>query len=45
MDASAMRYTGGGYDDLDYTVDADPPLAGDDALWADQLLKDAGLRS
>jgi hypothetical protein len=38
-------YTGGGYDDLDYTSDPDPPLSADDAAWADRLLRDAGLRT
>lgn len=29
---------------IDYTLPPSPPLADDDALWADQLLKDKGLR-
>jgi hypothetical protein len=37
-------YSGGGYDDVDYTVEADPPLSQDDAAWADQLLRKANLR-
>ena len=37
-------YTAGGHDDLDYTVDPDPPLAADDAAWADGLLRAAGRR-
>jgi hypothetical protein len=31
-------------DDIDYREDADPPLAGDDAQWADALLRDQGRR-
>jgi hypothetical protein len=38
-------YANGGYDDLDYTVAPDPPLATDDAQWADDLLRSKGLRS
>jgi hypothetical protein len=37
-------YANGGYDDLDYTVDPDPPLAGDDAQWADGILRSKELR-
>jgi hypothetical protein len=37
-------YIAGGHDDIDYTRPADPPLRGDDAVWADQLLKAAGRR-
>ena len=38
-------YTGGAYDlDVDYAADADPPLAGDAAGWADGLLRAAGRR-
>lgn len=37
-------YIAGGHDDIDYAVDADPPLEGDDARWADELLKSAGRR-
>ena len=32
------------YDDIDYTQDADPPLTGDDARWADALLREQGRR-
>jgi hypothetical protein len=32
------------YDDIDYTQDADPPLAPDDAQWADALLREQRLR-
>ena len=38
-------YAAGGHDDLDYTVDPDPPLAADDAAWADALLRSAGRRA
>ena len=31
-------------DDIDYTQDADPPLAAEDAQWADALLRQQGLR-
>jgi hypothetical protein len=37
-------YDDGGYDDIDYSVDAEPPLAGDAAAWADQLLREKGKR-
>ena len=30
--------------EIDYTKDAEPPLSGADAVWADALLKNAGLR-
>ena len=40
-----QAYAGGAYDlDLDYAADADPPLAGDAAAWADGLLRAAGRR-
>jgi hypothetical protein len=29
---------------LNYRREADPPLTGDDARWADELLREAGLR-
>jgi hypothetical protein len=35
-------YENGRYQTLDYTQPPDPPLAGDDAAWAAQLLGDAG---
>lgn len=35
-------YTGGGYDDLNYTVEPDPLLSDDDAAWADRLLQKQG---
>jgi hypothetical protein len=39
-------YERGGYDlRINYRGDATPPLEGDDAAWADALLRDAGLRS
>lgn len=38
-------YDRGGYDlRLDYAAEPDPPLAGDDAAWANTLLRDARLR-
>jgi hypothetical protein len=37
-------YVAGGHDDIDYSRPANPPLEGDDAVWADQLLKVAGKR-
>lgn len=37
-------YTAGGHDDIDYSRPANPPLEGDDAAWADELLKKAGKR-
>lgn len=39
-----QAYRNGAYDDLDYTRDADPPLEGEDAPWADALLREKGLR-
>jgi len=39
-------YRNGGYDgDIDYGVEPDPPLASEDAGWADALLRQAGRRS
>ncbi len=32
------------YDDIDYREDPDPPLIGDDARWADALLREQGRR-
>jgi Protein of unknown function (DUF4058) len=32
------------YDDIDYHEDADPPLTGDDAQWADAMLREQGRR-
>jgi len=32
------------YDDIDYREDPDPPLTGDDARWADKLLREQGRR-
>ena len=37
-------YADGGYEDIDYTEDPDPPLTGDDAAWADELLRQQGKR-
>jgi len=37
-------YANGAYDDLDYSCEPKPPLSGEDATWADELLKQAGKR-
>ena len=37
-------YRDGGYDDLNYRQEPDPPLETDDAKWADELLRSRGLR-
>jgi len=37
-------YDRGRYRRLDYTADPDPPLSTDDAKWADELLRQKGLR-
>jgi len=37
-------YYNGGYDDLNYREPLDPPLAPEDAAWADQLLRSQGRR-
>lgn len=38
-------YSNGRYEKrLDYRQPPDPALAGDDATWADELLKSAGMR-
>ena len=38
-------YDRSGYDlRLDYRAEADPPLTGDDAVWADGVLHESGLR-
>ncbi len=37
-------YAAGRHDDLSYQRDPDPPLAADDARWADLLLRSAGRR-
>lgn len=37
-------YQNGGYDDLDYRIDPEPPLSESDAAWADALLREARLR-
>ena len=39
-----LAYANGGYDDTDYAADTDPPLTGDDAAWADGLLRAARRR-
>ena len=37
-------YENGGYDDIDYRVDPDPPLLPEDSEWAAGLLRDAQRR-
>lgn len=37
-------YRNGGYDDVDYRTEPDPPLAGDDQTWADAMLREQGRR-
>jgi hypothetical protein len=37
-------YINGGYEDIDYTRDPQPPLEGPDTDWADRLLREKGLR-
>jgi hypothetical protein len=39
-----QAYRTGRYDDTDYRIDPDPPLEGDDAKWADELLRRQGRR-
>ena len=39
-----QSYKNGGYEDIDYRRDPDPPLAPADAAWADELLRAAGRR-
>jgi hypothetical protein len=40
-----MAYVNGRYcEDLDYQTEPTPPLAGSDAIWADQRLREQGLR-
>lgn len=38
-------YLNGGYSDIDYTTDPDPPLPAATARWADDLLRSRGQRS
>jgi hypothetical protein len=40
----AQVYRHGRYDDIDYTVPPLPPLDPEDAAWADELLRTAGMR-
>ncbi len=40
----ALCYQNGRYDDLAYKAEPTPPLAPADAAWADQLLREQGLR-
>jgi len=44
QDLLARCYRNGRYHTLDYTKDAEPPLRGEDARWADELLRGAGKR-
>jgi hypothetical protein len=37
-------YVNGGYEDIDYRQEPRPPLSGPDAEWADQVLRERGLR-
>jgi hypothetical protein len=37
-------YRNGGYDDIDYRGEPDPPLPADDASWTDSLLREQGRR-
>jgi hypothetical protein len=37
-------YAAGAHDDIDYSKPCEPPLTGEDAAWADELLKAAGKR-
>ena len=37
-------YESGGYDDINYREESDPPLEPDDTKWADALLREKGLR-
>jgi len=37
-------YRNGGYDDIDYAGEPDPPLTREDAAWADALLREQGRR-
>lgn len=39
-----LVYENGRYDETDYNVDPEPPLARPDAVWADKLLREKGLR-
>ncbi len=39
-----LVYENGRYDEIDYSEDPEPPLARPDAIWADRLLREKGLR-
>lgn len=39
-----QAYRNGRYDTLDYKAEPDPPLTGEDAAWANEVLKAGGLR-
>jgi hypothetical protein len=48
LDVQAMIdqcYVEGGYWDLNYNIDPDPPLEGEDATWADAFLRSKNLRA
>jgi hypothetical protein len=40
----ALCYRNGGYDDIDYAGEPDPPLSTKEAAWADALLREQGKR-
>ncbi|MFM9966167.1 MAG: DUF4058 family protein [Planctomycetaceae bacterium] len=40
-----LAYANGRYDDTDYSIDPNPPLADADAAWADALLRENGRRA
>jgi hypothetical protein len=37
-------FRNGGYDDIDYSAEPDPPLPTDDATWTDALLREHARR-
>jgi Protein of unknown function (DUF4058) len=39
-----LCYVNGAYETIDYQEDSEPPLEGNDAIWADTLLRNAGKR-
>jgi hypothetical protein len=39
-----LAYENGDYTDIDYRVPPVPPLKGEDAAWADELLREKGKR-
>ena len=40
-----QAYRNGRYDRIDYTAECQPPLEGEDATWADELLRQVGVRN